>query len=394
MTLESLITTTYDLLSGGDHGGFQLHITENLKPCLQSLQPNASKERLRLVKLTEESLFVKLDLSHCHGLNPLNYKKGMDANNNIILKVVDCVGKALLHAMGSEPDCEDKNLKLHLNLSQNVLSGRSILLCDLQKAPLIDPKVLGAIASVDFRQTFISSRGLENMFLLSTVRKICLDFCSEVKTIIENDRKVMPHVQKISMVGTAIFFTQENFHNLIKKFPHLKSFDFTQRISDSQQQTKLLGVLDPITQKTIINPLLLSCGHVLGMDAYQQHDSCGAIETQTARFTPLMTRIRKDTHQQWSAYLIDYKRKKLKKHLYMHQPCGVLFNRETVKKLFKMAFEPEDLDHKLRGKNCPVCEIKGNIFGIRNIKLQPIYPLLQKSSLDEAIPTMADLDAN
>jgi hypothetical protein len=254
-----------------------------------------------------------------------------------------------------------------IDLSNNKISGQSILQIDFKE-------IKGRITELSFNNTLISSRGFFYLKDLPALKKLSLDYCSKLDTIHRAESSPWPLLEELSIVGSQYRIGPVRMETIAQKFPGLRKLDCTQLIGVRGKQTKLLGVTDPVTLSTVIDPSVYSCGHIVGLETVVKTNKCyvNCKSRKLDRFQPNMTRFEK-LNERWTVKLIDFKRRDLASNSFYHIACGNLFTKETLQEILEQEGSDQRLMRIAKDILCPGCEVNPQIeafpFGL--IKVFP-----------------------
>lgn len=271
-----------------------------------------------------------------------------------------------------------------IDLSQNMISGRSLLQNTLQG-------LTERVTVLNFNHTQISSNGLYNAKQLLTLRKLCLDYCGKLQFIQSAEVSQLPVLEELSVVGSSMNINAGQMEKMALKFPGLRKLDCTQRQGNGLQM-KLLGVTDPATLSTVINPFFYSCGHIMGAEAALRYNQCyvRCVSNLVGRFQPKITRFEK-LNERWTVRLLDFNRNDLTDGIFYHSKCGNLFNHETLQKILLVEGGAEGLLSLAKKSDCPGCSMDPQL-GSHRMELIKLFPVLQSTEdLSEAAQAQKSL---
>lgn len=299
-----------------------------------------------------------LDLSN---LPKLGKETADLSNNNDLMTRVLFVFKKLAEKKGF--------YFARVDLSNNIISGRSFLQVGLQS---LTEKVI----ELHFNHTLISSNGLYNAKQLIGLRKLSLDYCKKLKSIQSATVSQLPDLEELSAVGSGMIIDPAQIEKIGLKFPKLRKLDCTQK-RGSAVKVKLLGVTDPITLSTVINPYVFSCGHIMGAESIPVDGRCyvRCKSVCLESFWPKITRFEK-LNERWTVRLLDFQRNDLADGIFYHPCCGNLFNHETLQKILLLEGSAQGLMSLAKERNCPGCSVDP-LLSNRSMELIKLFPVLQ-----------------
>lgn len=271
-----------------------------------------------------------------------------------------------------------------VDLSNNTISGRSFIQTELQS-------LTERVIELHFNHTLISSNGLYNAKQLIGLRKLSLDYCEKLQTIQSAEVSQLPDLEELSVVGSGMIIDPNQMEKIALKFPKLRKLDFTQK-RGSAVKVKLLGVTDPVTLSTVINPYLFSCGHIMGAQSIPIGGRCyvRCESVRFGRFQPKITRFEK-LNERWTVRLLDFNRNDLTDGIFYHPRCGNLFNHETLQKILLLEGSDKGLLSLAKERNCPGCSVDPQLSN-HPMRLIKLFPVLQSTEdLSEAAQAQKSL---
>ncbi|CRX38837.1 hypothetical protein [Estrella lausannensis] len=289
-----------------------------------------------------------------------------------------------------------------IDLSRNMVSGKSLLwfkfIEGAEEASCgglqtrVSLPILAQIEELKMDKTWVSSLGLKFACLLKKLKSLSLDFCPRVDSVLNPHVSSIPSLEALSIIGTTMSIGNEEMRNLAAKFPHLTSLEYSQKPSSSALPQKVLGITDPITLSTVIDPVLFECGHLTGRSEADQMGKCYSQchSKVIGAFKPLLTRLEK-IGDRWQVRLIDFKRRNLSGATFYHDRCGALFTSETVREIFDSFKSGESCQSGEELPLCPAC-IANPLTGMPvPMQLIKVYPEETPLSVDERSQSMATL---
>ena len=367
---------------------------------------NGAISRFRLIKQDTAEMKFSLDVS---SLDALRFREDPEQErigiNNLtiaaLVTVFDAVAQEAARKCMNETGDKVRGCVASIDLSRNMVSGKSLLWfeCRTNQETMVQTlntrvklSILSNIEELKMDRTFVSSLGLKYACLMTHLKFLSLDFCPRVDSVLNPDVSSIPSLEKLSIIGTKMSIGSDEMHNLALKFPHLTSLEFSQKPSSSTAPQKVLGITDPITLSTVIDPILFECGHLTGRKEADRMGKCYSnCESKVkGEFKPLLTRLEKqDRH--WQVKLIDFKRRDLSDTNFYHDPCGTLFTHETVKEIFQ-SFDSKDDTHSTGAiPLCPAC-IANPLTGTPiPMQLVKVYPELTPLNVEEKSQSMETL---
>lgn len=285
---------------------------------------------------------------------------------------------------------------IDLDLSRNQISGRAILFCerkdngenwDKKSFKRFEKNVQQSLQILSMNQTLISSSGLAFLYKLKNLRELYLDKCKEIKTIQNPEKTACASIRKISLVGTPCEIEENALEKIEAKFPGIEEIDFTQRSLHDREIKKLLGVYDIVTLRTIQNPVVMNCGHMLGMETYaainHKCPSCRKLQNKKPIWFPASRFEKKEGV--WKIKIVDYARSALSDRVYYHA-CGQLFNEETLE-AFKHKWTPNYFTFP-----CPDCEEP--LYNLDRIYVQETPDTVNEDSMNQRTLSSVEIYRN
>lgn len=255
-----------------------------------------------------------------------------------------------------------------IDLSQNKISGRSLLIPNLRT-------ICAKIQELNFSHTSISSEGLYHARHTTVLTKLSLDYCKEVDAFQDAVNSAMPQLEELSIVGSRLRIDPQGLKELHVKCPKLRQLDYTQRMGIEVDTLKLLGVTDPVTLSTIIDPVLYPCGHIMGKavaKADQCYSHCASGPHQP--FCPKITRF--EFLGRWTVRLVDFSRNNLEGRIFYHPNCGNLFTDKSLQEILGIMGTDKEILTTARELQCPGCVIDPALMHGKALQLLRIYPEL------------------
>ncbi len=277
------------------------------------------------LRIQDDTWELYADLSHITRLSrpDLSSSDSRDNAARTVAQVVDAIS-AHLKSAGYNASFT------HLDLHNTGASLRSIW-----KTDLIDE-----ICAVDLSRSSVSAKTFTNLHRPLKLRTVILDHCGSTGERFENLGNCK-NLETISLVETNLHLprnwlvrTGANCHKLQNIY-----------ISMGVNQ-KILGLGDNVTLTTIINPLILGCGHLISEEilGYMMEKRCPtcrtAILADPLKISPIIW-IRKNG-EKWISEPVDILREPLGGKVLCHTSCGALYNERSLSIVFLEAWNGWD----------------------------------------------------
>lgn len=397
-TLESVMSFAKEKPARADQQTLQL---------LETLTDEDGRiNRFKIIRQNDGAIRFGLDLSSLPGL-PIESARSphcLPLNNLAVAKLVKLFDKLAKEAGRRQTRATGEKIKgfiSSIDLSDNLVSGRSLLEFELVEGPQekqsdvqtrLKRRILNKLEELKMDRTLISSLGLQFAALMPSLRSLSLDFCSRIDKILTPECTGMPKLEELSAVGTSVTVGASEMEGLAIKFPNLRRIDYTQKPSSTGKPQKVLGITDPITFSTVIDPQIFSCGHLTGRREAEGMGDCYSHCSATVidSFKPLTTRLEKKSGL-WEVQLIDFKRRPLSEKIFYHIPCGALFNQETVDEIYQGAEIQSSSSFSNALVHCPACLASPVVGRKVLLALFRIFPELTPRDSQESSQSMSSL---